>query len=143
HRRLHALVRPGGSEVRVEVELLAQRDVHRAHPGAELGRERALKPDLVPAHGVERRLRERVAELLERGQADVVDVPLDPYAGRFDGAARRLDDLGARAVTRDEGDAVWQLTFPCALLWASYRRATAIEQMVVARSAIESVYAWR
>ena len=67
HRRLHSGVGLRGTEIGVEVELLAQRDVDRAHPGPELRRERSLETDLVAADRVERGLGECVAELLERG----------------------------------------------------------------------------
>ena len=75
----------------------------------------ALKlADLVAADRVEGRLGECVAELLERRQADVVNVPLDRHAGRFDGAARGVDDLGPGAVAWDQGDAVRQSDLPFA-----------------------------
>jgi hypothetical protein len=41
-----------------------------------------------------------------------VNVPLDLNAGRFDGAARCVDDLGTRAVAWDERDAVRQCVSP-------------------------------
>src|SRR6185436_2849292 len=103
-----------GAKIRVKVELPAQRDVHRPHPCAELRRERALESDLVPPDRVERALGERIAELLERGQADVVNVPLDRHTGRFDRAAGGVDDLWTRAVSWDEGDAMSQSVLPFA-----------------------------
>ena len=111
-RRGHAGVGLRGPEIRVEVELLAQRDVHRAEAGPELRRERALQRDAVAAHGLERILGEGRAVLRHRGHADVVDIPLDLHAGRFDGTACGLDDFRARAVARDERDGVRQHRLP-------------------------------
>src|SRR5581483_784104 len=123
HRRLDALVRLRRPEVRVQVELLAECDVHGAHARSELRRERSLETDLVPPQRVERGLRERVAEPLQRGDPDVVDVPFDLDTGCLDGTARRLDDLGARAITGDEGDAMrhCRWTFPYAMWKHSHR----------------------
>src|SRR6266704_1130816 len=111
-RRGHAGVGLRGTEVRIKVELLAERHVHRAEAGPELGRERALQRDAVAPHGLERVLRKGRAVLRHRGHADVVDVPLDLHAGRFDGAAGRFDDLRARAVARDQRDGVRQDALP-------------------------------
>src|SRR3982751_2100341 len=61
----------GRPEIRVEVKLLSQRDIHGAKAGAELGRERSLERYTVAPHGVERVLRERRAVILHRGHADV------------------------------------------------------------------------
>src|SRR5439155_24681775 len=114
HRRVDTGVGLRRTQVGVEVELLAQRDVDGAHPGAELRGERAFEAHLVPADRIEGALRECIADLLERGQADVVNVPLDLNAGRFDRAAGRVDDLGTRAVAWDERDAVRQCGLPFA-----------------------------
>ena len=111
-RRGHAGVGLRRAEVGVEVELLPERHVHRAKAGPELRRERALERDTVAPHGLERIFRERRAVLCHRWHADVVDIPLDLHAGRFDGAAGRLDDLRARAVTRDQRDGVGQDALP-------------------------------
>src|SRR5438477_1375541 len=142
HRRLHAGIGLGRPQVGVEVEFLAKGDVHRAHAGAELGRKRAFEPDLVTADRVEGRLRERIAELLERGQTDIVDVPVDLNTGRFDGPSRGLDDLRPGAVAGNEGDAV-RHSGPSpidAVAPASYARSGAIEQPVGTWSTIEIVY---
>src|SRR4029078_4694692 len=72
-----------------------------------------------------------------------VDIPLDLDAGRFDGAARRLDDLGAGAVAWNEGDAMRQVPSPMRRASrASYARRGPIEQPVIARVTIEAVYSW-
>ena len=47
HRRTHARIRLRRPQIRVEVELLAERDVHRAEALPELGRERTLQAHLV------------------------------------------------------------------------------------------------
>src|SRR6266550_942646 len=112
--RGHARLGLRGSEVRVQVELLAEGDVDRAEARPELGRERALERDAVSPHGLERVLRERRAVLCHRGHADVVDIPLDLHTGRFDRTAGRRDDLRARAVTRNERDRMRQDALPLA-----------------------------
>src|SRR5438105_2631194 len=99
-------------QVRVQVELLAERHVHRAKAGAELGRERALERDAVAPHRLESLFWKRRAALRHRGHADIVNVPLDLHAGGFDGAACGLDDLRARAIARDERDGVRQDRLP-------------------------------
>ena len=50
--------------------------------------------------------------LCHRGHADIVNVPLDLHAGRFDRTTCGLDDLRARAVARDERDGVRQDRLP-------------------------------
>src|SRR5437879_3709916 len=120
-RRGHARVRLRRPEVRVQVELLAQRDIHRAKACAEFGREGALERDAVASHRLERFLGERRAVLCHRGHADLLHVPLDLHAGRLDRTAGRLDDLRARAVTRDQRDGVCQDALPLAVTtFASY-----------------------
>src|SRR5438477_7943881 len=104
-----------GPQVGVQVELLAERHVHRAKAGAELGRERALERDAVAPHRLESLFRKRRAALGHRGHADIVNVPCDLHTGRFDGTACRLDDLRARAVTRDQRDGVRQDALPLAV----------------------------
>src|SRR2546426_1801113 len=107
-RRGHTGVCLRRPEIRVEVELLAQRDVHRAEAGAKLGRERTLERDAVATYRLEGILGERRAVLGHRGHADLMDVPLDLDPGGFDRPARSLDDLRARAVARNERDGVRQ-----------------------------------
>src|SRR2546430_12498191 len=58
-RRGHAGVRLRRPEIRVKVKLLAQRDVHGAKAGAELGRERALQRYAVATYRLEGVLGER------------------------------------------------------------------------------------
>src|SRR5207248_2040153 len=81
---------------------------------AELGRERALERDAVSPHGLECVLRERRAVLCHRRHADVMDIPLDLDAGRFDRTTGCLDDLRARAITRNERDRMRQDALPLA-----------------------------
>src|SRR5207253_7259582 len=102
-------------QVRVQVELLTQRHIDRAKAGAELGRERSLEGDAVAPHRLESLFWKRRAALGHRGHADIVNVPLDLHAGRLDRAARCLDDLRARAVTRDQRDGVRQDALPFAV----------------------------
>src|SRR6266702_6540504 len=111
-RRGHAGVGLRGTEVRIKVELLAERHVHRAEAGPELGRERALQRDTIAPHGLERVLRKGRAVLRHRGHADVVDVPLDLHAGRLDRTAGRFDDLRARAIARTERARMGQNALP-------------------------------
>src|SRR5207237_5624714 len=75
---------------------------------AELGRQRALEHDAIAPHRFERLLGERRALLCHRRNADLLDVPFDLDPSRFDGSPRGLDDLRARAVTREQRDAVSQ-----------------------------------
>src|SRR5438132_1078818 len=102
-------------KVRVQVELLAERHIDRAKAGSELGRERSLKGDAVAPHRLESLFWKRRAALRHRGHADIVNVPLDLHAGSLDRAARCLDDLRARAVTRDQRDGVRQDALPFAV----------------------------
>ena len=97
-----------GAEVCVEVELLAQGDVHRAKPCAELGRERTLERDAIAADRVECVFWKGRAVLLHCGHADLVDIPADLHAGRFDRTTCGFDDLRARAVARNQRDGVGQ-----------------------------------
>src|SRR5207253_9798346 len=93
-------------QVRVQVELLTQRHIDRAKAGAELGRERTLERDAVAPHRLESLFWKRRAALGHRGHADIVNVPFDLHAGRFDRATCGLDDLRARPVTWDQSDGV-------------------------------------
>ena len=105
--RAHARVRLAGPDARVEAELVAQRDVHGAEPGADRRRDRALERDAVALDRLERLLRERRPGLLHHVDARLLDVPLERDAGRLEDAARRLGELGAGSVAGNRGS-------PCA-----------------------------
>src|SRR6266513_176415 len=125
-RRGHAGVGLRRPEVRIQVELLAERNVDRTKAGAELGRERSLERDAVAPNRIEGLFWERRAALGHRRHADLVDVPLDLPAGRLDRTACGSDDFRARAVARDERDGVRQNRLPkSAARRKSYRRRAA------------------
>src|SRR5437667_10981716 len=111
-RRRDAAVGLRRTQVGIEVELLAKGDVHRPEPGAKLGGERSFERDAVATDRLDRVLGKGCAELRDRGRADVVHVPFDLDPCRFDRMACRLDDLRARAVTRDPRYAVGQCVLP-------------------------------
>ena len=100
--RAVACDRERGTQARVQVELLADGDVHAAEAGADGRGDRALDGDLVLADGVERGLRQRRAVLVDEVGACLGDLPGDVDAGRLDDATHRGRELGADAVSGDE-----------------------------------------
>ena len=71
-----------GPQVGVEVERLAQADVHAREALADRRGHRSLERDLVPLDRFDQRRRQRLAVLLERHDARVVTIPLDLQARR-------------------------------------------------------------
>ena len=105
--RAHAGVALARAHLRVHVELLAERDVHRAEAAADRRRDRALQRDARLADRVEHLGRQRVAAVaVHHVGARLADVPVELDAGRLEGAPRRLGQLRAGAVTGDEDDSV-------------------------------------
>src|SRR4051795_10357408 len=94
----------------VEVELVAQRHVDRAEPGADRRGDRALDGDTVATDRVDRLLRERSAGRLHDVNAGFLHIPVER---RSDGAGRGLEyspsclgQFGPGAITGNEGHAV-------------------------------------
>ena len=104
----HPLVGLARPDARIEVELLAQRDVDRAVARAHGRGGRALDRDPALADRVEGPVGERVALLLVDVDAGVLEVPVELDAGGLEHAPGRLGELGPGAVARDEGHAVCQ-----------------------------------
>jgi hypothetical protein len=104
--RAHALVLLAGTQARVEVELLAQRDVDRAEARADGSRDRTLDGDLVLLDRLEDAVGEGRALGLVDVSAGLLPVPLELDAGGFEHFRGRIRDLGAGAVPADEGDSV-------------------------------------
>ena len=67
-------------QVGVEIERLAQPDVHAGEAFADRRRHRPLQRDLVALDRVEQLRRQRLAEPLERDDAGVLPLPLDLQA---------------------------------------------------------------
>src|SRR6185436_14656780 len=76
-----AVVRLARADACVEVELLAERDVDRAVPGADRSGGRALDRHTALADRVERAVGERVSLLLVYVDSGVLEVPLELDAG--------------------------------------------------------------
>ena len=104
--RADARVRLARAEAGVETELVSQRDVDRAEPGADRGGDRAFQRDAVRLDGSERLLRQRCPRRLHHVDACLTHVPVELDAGRLQNAAGRLGQLGAGAVARNQSHAV-------------------------------------
>ena len=104
--RDEALHRPGGADVGVEAEGLAQRHVDRPEALADRGGDGALDGDPVAPDGLEDVLRQRRAVLGHDGLAGIDDVPGERDAGRLEDASCRLRQLRSDAVAGDQGDSV-------------------------------------
>src|SRR5258705_7946002 len=94
--------RLGGPDVRVEVELLAHGDVHRAVAAPHRSRQRAFQAESGAADRIERRVRKRRAGHLDGGHAAVLLVPIELYSQCVQYLERRFSDLGADPITTDE-----------------------------------------
>src|SRR5207248_9149337 len=91
------------AHLRVHVELLAQRDVHRAEPTADRRRDRAFEGHAGLTDRLEHVGRERIASVLVHDVgAGLADVPVEVDPGRLEHAARRLGQLRADAVAWNE-----------------------------------------
>ena len=105
--RAHAGIGLAGPQAGVEVQLVAQRDVHRAEPRADRRRYGSLEGHARVADGRQRLLRQRVAVVrLHDVCARLLHVPLELDAGCLQHAARCLGQLGPGAVAGNEGYAV-------------------------------------
>ena len=91
-----------GPHVGVEVELLPQRDGDRAVAAAHGRRERAFEREPGAPDRVERRVGQRGARLFHRAHAAELLVPIERRAHRAEHLQRRLRDLGADPVARDQ-----------------------------------------
>ena len=97
---------PDRPQVRVEIERLAQADVHAREALADRRRHRSLERDLVAADRVDQLHRQRLAGPLEREDAGVVRLPVDRDARRLEDADDRVGDLGSDAVAGNQRDGV-------------------------------------
>ena len=95
-----------GADERVEVELLAQRDVHRSDSLPDRSRQRPLDRDLVAPDRLEYVLRHRRAVLLHHAQARVLHVPIELDAGRFQDAPGGFADFRTDPIAWDQGHTV-------------------------------------
>ena len=93
-------------QVRVEIERLAQPDVHAGEPLRDRRGDRPLQRDPGPADRSEQFRRKRAAGALEGDHAGVMAVPVDRHARRFEHAQHRLGHLRADAVARNQRDRV-------------------------------------
>jgi hypothetical protein len=93
-------------QVRVEVELLAKLDVHRAVAGTHGGLRRPLERNLVPPHRLEDTRRERRAFLADGARAGLLGLPLERQARGRKHANSGGGDLGPDAVSGDQRDRV-------------------------------------
>ena len=91
------------SDVRVEVELPAQRHIDRPEPLTDRSGERSLQHDPVLAHAFQRRVGQRVARLFQRRHPAELAIPLDTYAGGIEHPQRGLGDLRTDPVAGNEG----------------------------------------
>src|SRR5205085_225492 len=92
-----------GAHVRIQLELLAQRHVHRAVPPAHGRGERALEREPGAADRIERRLRQRRARLFHGAHPTVLLVPVELDFQRVEHRQGRLGNLGPDSVAGDEG----------------------------------------
>jgi hypothetical protein len=103
----HPLVALARPHLGVEVEALAQGDVHRPEADADGRRDRPLQRDARTADGVQDLVGKRVAAVLvHHVRPCLAHVPVELGAGRLQHAARRLGELGARPVAGYQGDLV-------------------------------------
>ena len=96
-----ARVRLARAHARVELELVAERDVDRAEAGADRGRDRPLERDAVALDRLERLVGKRRAGLLHHVDPGLADVPVELDARRLEDAARR--PRSARGLSRRRG----------------------------------------
>ena len=96
--RAHAGVGLARPDAREEAELVAQRDVHRAEPGADRRRDRALERDTGAPDRGERLVGQRRARGLHHLDPCLLHVPREVDPGRLEDAARGLGELGPGAV---------------------------------------------
>ena len=94
------------AHARKELELVPERDVHRAKARADRGRDRALERDPVLLDRVERFVGKRRARLLHDVDTRLADVPVELDARCLQDPTRRLGELGTRSVPGDQRDAV-------------------------------------
>ena len=104
--RADARIRLAGADAGVELELVAERDVHGAEAGADRGRDRALERGPVPPDRLERVVGQRSPRFFHHVHAGLADVPLELDPRRLEDAPRRLRELGARPVSGDKRHAM-------------------------------------
>ena len=102
--RLDAGEAPCRAHVRVEIELLAQRDVRAAIALADGRGQRPLERELVAPDGLERLRRNRSPMGGHRAGARRRPLPLDLASGGLDHLDGGVDDLRTDAVAGDERD---------------------------------------
>ena len=93
-----------GTNVRVQIECLAQRDVDRAKAFADRRLERTFERELRPLDRIERRVGNRIAVERDAGHAGDLRVPFDVGARRLENPDGRAADRRPDAVSRDQRD---------------------------------------
>ena len=105
--RAHACVALARPDLRVHVELLAQRHVHGAEAASHRCRDRPFQRDARVPDRVEDVRRQRIAAVAVHDVgAGLANVPVEVDPGRFEDAACRLGQLGPRAVARNQNNSV-------------------------------------
>ena len=120
--RRHTRDVPDGTEIRKELERLAQADVHAGKPASNRRRQRPLERNLVARNRLEQCFRKRRAVLLDGGRAREVRFPFDIEAGGLDDLHDGVGDLRPDAVAGDQCDAMLGHTSGGRWQWAGGRR---------------------
>ncbi len=102
----HAGIRLAGAHARVQLEIVAQCDIHGAKAGTDRCRDRPLQRDAVALDRLERRVGKGRPRLVHDVDPGLLEIPVEVHARRFENASRRLGQLGARPVPGDQRDAV-------------------------------------
>src|SRR5262245_47011072 len=97
-----AFVSANRTHERVQVELLAQRDVDAAEATSDGRCDRPLERDVVLADRLEHMRGQWRAELLDGALARLLHIPLEPDAGGFEHAHGRIANFGPNPIPRDE-----------------------------------------
>src|SRR5205807_2834345 len=92
----------------VEIEFLAEGDVHRPDPFPNRGCQWSFDRHLVPANRIEHRRRHGSAVLLHHAEPRVLDVPFELDAGRLQHAAGGFADFRTDPIAGDQGHAMRQ-----------------------------------
>src|SRR5438132_9920495 len=97
-----------GANQGIEIELFAERDVHRSDPLPNRRCQRPLDRHLVPTDRLEHRRRHRGAVLLHDAESRILDVPFELDARRLQHAAGRFADFRTDPIAGDQGHAMRQ-----------------------------------
>ena len=92
-----------GTDVRIQVEVLAQRHVDGPEARSDGRRQGPLETEPVPLDRIERLLGQQIVSLLDRGEARVLPVPLQRGARRIQNPDHFLRDRRSDSVARYQG----------------------------------------